>query len=219
MKSDRNFEIDYSAKKLYRDESEIEKYEERRFGSLIGKYRYRREQRAISSIIDLVPNNIIIADCPCGNGRWWNMLAKRAKQIVALDLSPTMLKAARKRMNDFDLPIDIYNCDAEHIPLQNNTVDYTFCHALTKHLPLPVQFNVLMEISRISSQGVICSFGILNHFTYEFWRHRKLEESYPLWPEALSWMASAANLKIIAKKKCTTPLGVEYTVLFEKVTK
>lgn len=215
MPTDKRSSIDYSAKKRYRDKEDVAQYEQLRFTTLLGKYRYYREQKAVSALIEYLPNNISIADCPCGNGRWWNLLARRATRIAALDLSPAMLNTAKKSACDFKIPIEICRASAEDIPLRDKVVDYSFCHALTKHLPVPVQYQVLKELSRISREGIICTFGIFSHFTYEFWRHRKLEESFPVWPEALQWMAEAANLRIVMKKKCTTPLGVEHTVLFK----
>ena len=208
-------DIDYSAKKRYRDEEDVAQYEQLRFSSLVGRYRYYREQRAVSSLIEALPNNILIADCPCGNGRWWNLLVLRANRIVAIDLSPAMLDAAKRRAHDLKAPIEICRGSAEDIPVRDKVVDYSFCHALTKHLPIPIQYQVLMELSRISREGIICTFGIFSHITYEFWRHRKINESFPVWPEALQWMAEAANLRIVKKIKCTTPVGVEHTVLFK----
>jgi hypothetical protein len=58
--------------------------------------------------------------------------------------------------------------------------------------------------------------GVFNHVTYEFWRRRHLDESYPVFLEELQWMAKEANLVIKAKAPCTTPIGVEHLVLFER---
>ncbi len=206
----------YSAKDRYKCENGVEEYEKLRFSGILGRYRYHREQKAVSSLVDLLPNDILIADCPCGNGRWWEVLARRANHIIALDTSPAMLAYGKKRSTGFNIEITVQECNAENIFLPDCSVDYVFSHALTKHLPVPIQYNVLSEFSRISRLGVICSFGIFSHLTYEFWRHRNLEESYPVFLEELEWMAKAANLRLHAMRKCTTPIGVEHTVLFDK---
>ena len=107
MPADKRSGIDYSAKKKYRDKDDVAQYEQLRFSTLLGKYRYYREQKAVSALIEDLPNNISIADCPCGNGRWWNLLARRATRIAALDLSPAMLNSAKKSACDFKIPIEI----------------------------------------------------------------------------------------------------------------
>lgn len=207
----------YSAKDSYQYGSAREEYENERFSGILGRYRYAREQRAVGSLVSMLPKGISIADCPCGNGRWWSVLAERANHIIALDVSQGMLKFAKDDAKKFDIEIEVREGDTENLNLQNESVDYTFSHALTKHLPIPIQYRVLSEFSRISRSGVICSFGIFSHLTYEIWRHRHIEESYPTFIEELKWMAKEARLNIREMRRCTTPFGVEYTVLFDKL--
>jgi ubiquinone/menaquinone biosynthesis C-methylase UbiE len=208
--------LKYSAKESYQNGSSIEKYEKERFSGVFGKYLYAREQKAVSALVEMLPNGISILDCPCGNGRWWPVLARRAKHIIAVDVSQGMLDHAAKQSHPFEIKIETRKEDAEDLSLADNSVDYVFSHALTKHLPIPVQYKVLAEFSRVAREGVICSFGVFTHLTYAFWRRRHLRESYPTFPEELNWMAEAAGLKIQTMRRCTTPLGVEHTVLFQK---
>jgi ubiquinone/menaquinone biosynthesis C-methylase UbiE len=217
MKDNRAPSLRYSAKYSYGSGSTREEYERERFSGILGRYRYVREQRAVASIVGMLPEGVSVADCPCGNGRWWPLLAHRASHIVAIDVSQGMIEVARDEARKFDIEIEVREGDAEKLDLENQSVDYTFSHALTKHLPIPIQYHVLAEFSRISRRGVICSFGIFSHLTYEVWRHRHLEESYPTFLEELEWMAKGAGLSIRKRRRCTTPIGVEHTVLFDKL--
>lgn len=217
MKKNRILNLTYSAKNSYQSGSTHEEYETERFSGILGRYRYVREQKAIASLVALLPKDICVLDCPCGNGRWWHALAQRANHIIAIDVSKGMAKIARDEARWFNIKIEVREGDAENLSLEDESVDYAFSHALTKHLPIPIQYEVLSEFSRVSRYGVICSFGIFSHLTYEIWRHRQLEESYPTFLEELKWMAKEAGLKIRQKLKCTTLLGVEYTVLFDKL--
>ena len=45
----------------------------------------------------------------------------------------------------------------------------------------------------------------------------QIKESYPVFFEELEWMAMEAKLTIRTMRKCTTPIGVERTVLFDKL--
>ncbi len=213
----RNRITNYSAQYEYQGPTSIGKYESDRFSGLLGKYRWKREQKAIASILEELPNKeLTICDCPCGTGRWWHLLSKHASKIIAVDNSEAMLKYASNQAGTETTDIELQLGKAEKLALPDNSVDYVFSHALTKHLPIPIQYEVLKEFSRVSKFGVICSFGLFTHMTYEFWRRRKLEESYPVFYEELEWMATAANLKIITKIPCTTPIGTENTIFFRK---
>jgi ubiquinone/menaquinone biosynthesis C-methylase UbiE len=210
-------QLPYSAKTAYQDYDAAVEYEDVRFSGLLGRYRRAREAQAITDLVRLVTPGSVILDCPCGTGRWWRVLRERAARIIAVDLSDGMLRFAGERASGAGIEVELLKADAESLPLENESVDVTFSHALTKHLPVPVQYQVLREFSRVSREAVICSFGVFSHITYEFWRRRRIEESYPVLPEELEWMAAFAGLEIRTMRKCTTPLGVERAVLFSKL--
>lgn len=94
----------YSARTGHLDAGVVENYEARRFSGVMGRYRMRREQRGVGAIVEMLPPNISILDCPCGIGRWWPVLARRANQIQAVDISPAMLDAAKKQATMMGTP-------------------------------------------------------------------------------------------------------------------
>jgi ubiquinone/menaquinone biosynthesis C-methylase UbiE len=210
------FDQSYSAKTAYLDDSVAEGYEKARFSGPLGRYRWRREQAAVRSMVERLPRGVKVLDCPCGTGRWWEVLDRRATAIIGADASPSMLRFAADRAQHSRAEVRLVEADAENLPFEDESVDYTFSHALTKHLPIPVQASVLREFARVSHSGVISSFSIFSRASYEFWRRRRPPESYPLLSEQLEWLADAAGLEWEAATKCTTPLGVEHTVLFRK---
>jgi ubiquinone/menaquinone biosynthesis C-methylase UbiE len=203
----------YLAKVAYRDITVAETYERVRYRSALGRYTHWREQRAVGELLERLPDAISMLDCPCGTGRWWPLLRAKASEITALDVSAEMLAYARDRPDLDKADVTFVRGDAESLPLDDDSVDYVFSHALMKHLPVPVQAQVLAEFARVARKGVLCSFPLLNHVTYEVWRRRDLTESFPLLPEQLASLASAAGLNIEAQERCTTPVGVEHCVL------
>jgi ubiquinone/menaquinone biosynthesis C-methylase UbiE len=208
---------EYGAKTAYNVKGAADNYEELRFSGFLGRYRFQREQKAIRSIVNPLPEGISVLDCPCGTGRWWPILAAKASSIVAVDISDEMLGFARERSKSYGISIRVERGDAERLQMEDGSVDYVFSHALTKHLPVPVQYQVLAEFARVARLGVICSFGIFTPLTYQVWRWRHLKESYPLELAELKRMARAAGLEIEARIPCTTPVGVEHTVRFKKL--
>jgi len=207
----------YSAREAYNDHAIGVEYERLRFSGVLGRYRWRREQAAVRAALKQVPHDISLLDCPCGTGRWWPLLSARAREITAIDISPGMLEHASERAAGMTVPVIVMSGDAEEIPLPADAVDYAFSFALMKHLPRPIQYRVLSELARVSRLGVICTFGVLGHVSYEVWRRRRIRESYPLLIEELEWMAADAGLQIEWMKRCTTPIGVERVVLFSRL--
>lgn len=212
----------YSARVSYQDPLSATTYEFDRYSGAIGRYRYGREQRAVKDVVSRLDPDATILDCPTGVGRWWDVLAMRAHRIIGVDISEAMLAQARLRANLMPLGIELLRGEAERIPLANESVDYSFSHALTKHLPIPLQYEVLTELARVARSGVICSFGIFSHLTYEFWRRRRrvggnLKEDYAFWPENLEWMAADSGLAVEYMRKCSTPMGIAYSVLLRKL--
>lgn len=205
----------YPARSGYLSESMVTDYEAARYSGLLGRWRHRREQSGVERILNHLPKDLVLLDCPCGIGRWWPVLVQYSSEIKALDISPAMVEKAKKAGDELEIPVSVRLGDAEAIDLPDDAVDVVFSHALTKHLPIPVQYRVLSEYSRVSRHWVVCSFSLVSHISYEFWRRRSFLDSYPLLPEQLVDMTKAASLSEVARYRCSTPIGVEHTVLLK----
>ena len=208
--------MSYPARTGYLDEQKVAEYERVRFSGLMGRYRYAREQAGVGAMVGRLPRDLEFLDVPCGNGRWWSLLEAHATRITAIDVSPAMLRAAESRIARTGVEVTVAEGDAEALPLEDGAVDVAFSHALTKHLPVPVQGKVLAELARVSRRWVVCSFSIFGPVTHQIWRRREFLDSHPLRPEQLDELASAAGLRVVAKKRCSTPIGVEHSVLLER---
>jgi len=206
----------YISRTAYLDPDLAGSYERDRFSGRLGRYRWRREMDGVGAIVELLPDGVSILDCPCGVGRWWPVLARRASRIHGVDVSPAMLAEAKRRIGAVGVPVEVSEGDAERLELDDASVDAVFSHALTKHLPIPLQQRVLAEFARVSREWVVCSFSLLGHVTYEVWRRRDLVDSNALLPEQLDDIAASAGLTQVARRRCTTPIGVEHSVLFRK---
>jgi len=216
--TDESTEQAYDAKTAYSEYSSASGYEERTFyRGPLGWYRKRLERSAIAALTGRVESGSKILDLPCGNGRWFETLSRRAASLVAVDVSPGMLHYARDRAECLPIEIEFHQAAAEEIPIEDGSVDYTFSYALMKHLPVPVQYRVLAEFARVSSKGVICSFGVLKPISYMLWKRSKIAESYPVFIEEVGWMAAEAGLRIDEVRRCSTPVGLEHLVRFVKL--
>ena len=209
----------YSAKQNYLSEEVAANYEKVRFSGALGRYRFNREHAAVQRILSGVCcDKSVICDVPCGVGRWWPDLSHKAGQIIGFDISPIMVSSAQKMIPKLDVPVQISVGDAENLGVEDDSVDWVFSFALMKHMPIPIQYKVLQEFSRISRKGVICTFSMFSFISYPLWRMRSNphHKGSMLLPETLKHMAKSANLNVESILPCTTPIGVEKIVLLRK---
>jgi len=202
----------YSARTDYQSDTSACGYEKRRmYSGIVGQRRVAIERSVIAQLIDDMSPNSTVLDCPCGNGRWLDVLAKHAVKLDAIDISEGMVRAAQKRSSGFSIPVDVRLGDAEHLDLVDDAVDYTFSYALMKHLPVSVQARVLTEFARVSAKGVICSFAVFRPVSHVLWRLRHPPESYPVMRDEIASMASTAGLQLKRLVKISQPLiGLEH---------
>jgi ArsR family transcriptional regulator len=75
-----------------------------------------------TALLDLLPRDMVVADLGCGTGQITQMLAERVKQVIAIDNSPAMLKAAKKRLGDQD-NVDLRRGELQALPIDDAAVD------------------------------------------------------------------------------------------------
>src|SRR5437763_10739098 len=101
-------------------------------------------------MLALLPNDWIVADLGCGTGQVTAELAGWVKQVIAVDNSPAMLKAARKRTSD--LPsVDLRRGDLETLPIEDRSCDAALLLLALTYVPEPQP--VVSEMARILRPG------------------------------------------------------------------
>src|SRR5437868_4621569 len=74
-------------------------------------------------------------DIGCGAGQFARLLASRAEHVLALDLSPQMIRLARERSSDF-ATIDFEVADALSRAFSPGQFDYIVSIATLHHMPM-----------------------------------------------------------------------------------
>jgi ubiquinone/menaquinone biosynthesis C-methylase UbiE len=210
--------LKYTAKEDYQSAKTAQTYEQRdMYKGVVGSRRVKTETNVIRQLADRIEPGSILLDCPCGNGRWFEILSKNVTHIRAIDVSKGMVEYASQRQQPASVSVEVGLGDAEDLALEDNEVDYTFSYALMKHIPVNIQFNIMKEFARVSRKGVFCSFAVLNPVSYAWWSRKKLPESYPVIREDLYNMANNAGLKLTELIKVSQPVvGLEYFAVFQK---
>lgn len=111
--------------------------------------------------VSLIPPSRKIVDNACGTGAAITQLINQGKllpdsQIIGFDISPIQIEAARKKFREWGDRIRFEEAPAEHLPLEDNSVDaMTFLNAA--HLTdLPTS---LSEAERVLKPGGILALN------------------------------------------------------------
>lgn len=76
-----------------------------------------------------------VLEIGCGTGRFSRLLAQHAERVLAIDLSPVMIRVARKRSKLYP-NIDFVNVDVMAYQFPDNQFDYIAILTTLHHLPI-----------------------------------------------------------------------------------
>lgn len=102
------------------------------------------------AMLALLPRDCVVADLGCGTGQVIALLAPHVNQILGVDNSAAMLKAAKKRAGDFD-NVDLRRGDLQALPIDDALCDAALLLLALTYVADPT--TVLHEMSRILKPG------------------------------------------------------------------
>ncbi len=146
---------------------------------------------ATAAMAALLPADYVVADLGCGTGAMTADLAQSIKQVIAVDNSPAMLKAARKRVEGLN-NVDLRRGELEALPIEDGTCDAAILSLVLSYVAEPSL--VLREMARIlkpGGRGVI--MDLLSHDRDDF-RRQMGQSSLGFEPDDLQRMMSLAGL-------------------------
>jgi len=100
----------------------------------------------------------IVLDVGCGTGLLFPHIADKTQRLIAIDISRTLLKQAKKRAKQHP-NIALIRADADHTPFKNQTFHALFAITLLQNMPNPTA--TLREIERITRPEATIGLTIL----------------------------------------------------------
>jgi ubiquinone/menaquinone biosynthesis C-methylase UbiE len=137
-------------------------YEQRRFGTLKGRFLKYREETIVRSMLDHVGWGKKIIDMPCGTGRLSSVLKEHAGWLEGADLSEAMLNRSRTRTEYSNLRL----CDIEKMPYEDAAFDVVVCFRFIHHLSKPDRLKVFAEVHRVTKRYLIFTFNSRHSLGY-----------------------------------------------------
>jgi SAM-dependent methyltransferase len=90
-------------------------------------------------------------DLGCGVGRVARALARRFEEVVAVDVSPEMVRRAKELHPEPEFPnLTFHATDGVHLPLEDESIDFVFSYEVFQHMPSRgVMRGNLSEVARV----------------------------------------------------------------------
>jgi ubiquinone/menaquinone biosynthesis C-methylase UbiE/DNA-binding transcriptional ArsR family regulator len=121
-----------------------------------------------SAMLALLPSSYVVADLGCGTGQVSRALAPAVHRVIAVDNSPAMLRAARKRAAGFP-NVELRQGDLASLPLEDASCDAAVLILALTYVARPAQ--VLREAARILKLlGKLVLVDLLPHDREDFQR-------------------------------------------------
>ena len=118
---------------------------------------------ALSSAV--LEKDSLVLGAGCGTGLLFKHMERSVKLLVGLDISPRILKEAKKRAKGIPT-LAVVRADADFAPFQNEVFDATFAITLLQNVPDPLR--TLREMKRVSKgRGFIVATGLKKEFSRE----------------------------------------------------
>jgi SAM-dependent methyltransferase len=134
----------------------------------------------------------VIADLGCGTGNAAVGLAPYAARLIAVDREPSMLEAARKRLEGAD-NVEFRQGDLESLPIDDGEVDVAIVLLVLHHLPEPER--AVTEIARVLRPGgVVLIVDMVAHDRSEY-RHTMGHQHLGFDRQTVAAWAAAAGLE------------------------
>jgi SAM-dependent methyltransferase len=187
---------------------------------------WRQGERELDAMLDAVgvavDDEDVVLDIGCGVGRLTRVLARRARQVVALDVASEMLERARRHNADLDNVTWVKGDGTSLRPVEDGSVDACVSYVVFQHIPDPaVQLGYVREMGRVLRPGGWGAFQVsndahLHRFRPELERLgarlRALAGRAPRRQNDPRWLGAAIDLDELAGVAAGAGLAVERVV-------
>jgi hypothetical protein len=110
------------------------------------------------------PDGSLALDFGCGVGRLTQPLGDRFERVVGVDISPTMVAAARRINRHGDRVEYVVNARPDLSFVGTNTVDFLLSHIVLQHIEPDLTRGYLAEFCRVVRPGGLLFFQLPSHY-------------------------------------------------------
>ncbi|MEM2479082.1 MAG: class I SAM-dependent methyltransferase [Candidatus Pacearchaeota archaeon] len=124
----------------------------------------RKDKALLKYIIKFLKKSDKVLDLACGYGRITIPLAKKGYRIEGLDISPNLIKEAKKRAKKLRLKLKFKIADMRALPYKDNSFDKILClwSSFNHLLTFKDQLRAINEIYRVLREKGVCIIELPN---------------------------------------------------------
>ncbi|MEO8504917.1 MAG: metalloregulator ArsR/SmtB family transcription factor [Acidobacteriota bacterium] len=148
----------------------------------------------LSALIALLPRQWVVADLACGSGAVSAELAPHVRQVIAVDHSPEMIRAAKRATHGL-ANVDLRRGELEALPVQGGSCDAALMLVALTHVADPGP--VLLEMARVVKPGGRLVIVDLMRHDREDFRRRMGQVRLGFQPKELTALLAAAGCEHI----------------------
>ncbi|MGH9384334.1 MAG: ArsR/SmtB family transcription factor [Vicinamibacterales bacterium] len=108
------------------------------------------ERFDLHALLALLDSNLVVGDLGCGTGHVSGLVAPFVARVIAVDASPDMVQAARRRLKGV-ANVEIRRGDLEALPIDDGQLDIAIVALVLHHAPDPAR--TLAEVRRVLKPG------------------------------------------------------------------
>jgi len=109
-------------------------------------------------------NGRTLIDIGCSWGRWSIAAARAGFRPMGVDVHIDALEAAGRVSREIGSSADFVCCDAERLPLQDQSVDCVFSYSVLQHLDRAKVHAIFRNVAHILKPGGVCWIQLPNKF-------------------------------------------------------
>ncbi len=106
------------------------------------------EMQGINKILKIKKGSTLL-DVATGTGNYLLLAAKKGAACYGTDISPKMLKVAKRKAKKFKNVKELQLADADSLPYKNNSLDWITCIGMLEYYPASHVKKILLEFRRV----------------------------------------------------------------------
>jgi magnesium-protoporphyrin O-methyltransferase len=118
-----------------------------------------RMRETLLSYLPVKLKGMRVLDAGCGTGALAVALSWRGAEVVATDLSPTLVKLAEERAHESQLPVPIHWVAGDMLDPALGTFDYVVAMDSLIHYPAPALLAALGTLAGRTRRGMVVTFA------------------------------------------------------------
>jgi 2-polyprenyl-3-methyl-5-hydroxy-6-metoxy-1,4-benzoquinol methylase len=207
----------------YKDIAVAERYDRERFSGIAGRVFNALERRVISRAFRPISRSLTVLDLPCGTGRLAETLLADGFHVVGVDISPSMLDVARRKLLRFGSQFQTRVGDVRELArAERGTYDVALCARVLMHFPLEEQIEFLKSVALLTRGSVVFSQSLSTPYQRMRRRIKKLlrnagPAAYPITEKQLKVLLEGAGLREVRRLRLSRLLSEAMCVVTEHV--